>query len=229
MEYSTSRRSHKIKTINVTKNWHRFGESCRHSWQLFNLDPAYNWTIFGYLNSWKNFAFYSDYIKKVFTFNKTIVASASVFLSSSDLVKACPKNKGLKIGIHIRRGDFLNLHKAGFRVADVNYTMMARDYYRKLFPGKQLCFIVVSDDMKFCKKNILGDNVFYSNLTTPAEDLALLSMCDHSIISTGTFGWFGAWLAGGRVTYFSDFPKRTSKGCPTNGDDFIIPSWVGLP
>ncbi|KAH3835789.1 hypothetical protein DPMN_109153 [Dreissena polymorpha] len=30
-----------------------------------------------------------------------------------------------------------------------------------------------------------------------AVDMAVLSLCDHTIVSTGTFGWWAAWLAGG--------------------------------
>ena len=33
----------------------------------------------------------------------------------------------------------------------------------------------------------------------------LLATCNHSIITIGTFGWWAAWLAGGRVVYYGDF------------------------
>ncbi|XP_052280959.1 galactoside alpha-(1,2)-fucosyltransferase 1-like [Dreissena polymorpha] len=53
----------------------------------------------------------------------------------------------------------------------------------------------------------LGKRNFYNNSNnwkvaflegnSDAVDMAVLSLCDHTIVSTGTFGWWAAWLAGG--------------------------------
>ena len=40
------------------------------------------------------------------------------------------------------------------------------------------------------------------------HDLAVLSMCDHMIVSAGTFGWWAAWLANGTTVYFDNWPRN---------------------
>ncbi|ELU02435.1 hypothetical protein CAPTEDRAFT_40679, partial [Capitella teleta] len=60
-------------------------------------------------------------------------------------------------------------------------------------------------------------------------DLCVLSSCNHSIITVGTFGWWGAYLAGGRVVYYKDYPLRhTFLSRHFAKRDFFLPHWVGL-
>jgi galactoside 2-L-fucosyltransferase 1/2 len=35
-----------------------------------------------------------------------------------------------------------------------------------------------------------------------------LSMCNHTIITVGSFGWWSAWLANGTTVYFKDVAKQ---------------------
>ena len=43
----------------------------------------------------------------------------------------------------------------------------------------------------------------YSGLNTPERDMALLSLCEHTVVSVGSFGWWSAWLANGVTVYYS--------------------------
>ncbi|ELT91392.1 hypothetical protein CAPTEDRAFT_40726, partial [Capitella teleta] len=57
-------------------------------------------------------------------------------------------------------------------------------------------------------------------------DLAILSMSEHVIITTGSFGWWGAWLANGTTIYYSDWPRNNStlsKGFVK--EDYFMPHW----
>ncbi|XP_060587992.1 uncharacterized protein LOC132743491 [Ruditapes philippinarum] len=61
------------------------------------------------------------------------------------------------------------------------------------------------------------------------NDLAAMSLCDHMIISVGTFGWWGGWLAGGSVIYFNGYPKPGSEISKYFvKDDFYPPFWIGI-
>ena len=71
---------------------------------------------------------------------------------------------------------------------------------------RDVIFIVVSDDIAWCKQNIQGRNVFYSPASEArvgavalGRDLALLAASNHSVVTYGTLGQWGAVLAGGTV------------------------------
>ena len=55
-------------------------------------------------------------------------------------------------------------------------------------------FLVFSDEIQWCKKNILYPDVSFSENNSPIVDLAMMSMCDHNIIANSSFSWWAAWL-----------------------------------
>ena len=62
-------------------------------------------------------------------------------------------------------------------------------------------------------------------------DLALLAECNDSIMSVGTFGWWGGWLAGGDVIYFNHpIANRSNIGINRLwvNEDFFWPTWIGM-
>ena len=48
----------------------------------------------------------------------------------------------------------------------------------------------------------------YSDCRLTITDMAIMSLCDHIIITAFTFGWWGAWLSKGNVVYLHDYPYR---------------------
>ncbi|ESO06555.1 hypothetical protein HELRODRAFT_138004, partial [Helobdella robusta] len=63
----------------------------------------------------------------------------------------------------------------------------------------------------------------------PGHDLAILVMCHHNIISTGTFGWWGAWLNRGMTIFYQDWPKPNSTLASLFvKDEFFLPYWIGM-
>jgi len=65
------------------------------------------------------------------------------------------------------------------------------------FPRVQ--FVVVSNDILWCQKHVAfngsGVDVVFSVGHNTGEDLALLASCDHTVMTTGTFSWWGGQLA----------------------------------
>jgi predicted DNA binding CopG/RHH family protein len=57
-------------------------------------------------------------------------------------------------------------------------------YFVKKYNRVQV--IVASDDLSWCKKNIVYENIEYSDYNY-AMDLAIISLSDHIIISRGTY------------------------------------------
>ena len=86
-------------------------------------------------------------------------------------------------------------------------------------------FVVVSDDLQWCKNTFQDmDDVYFSHEDhSPYLDLAILSKCNHSIFGLGTFGWWGAYLAGGNTILAKDYTQK-----PKYTMNFIIscfPTW----
>jgi len=89
--------------------------------------------------------------------------------------------------IHVRRGDYLKRPH--------EYNIASMSFFNKAINmiGKDTNFIVISDDLKWCKKKFKGNNYYFVN-NSILEDLYLQSLCTNNIISNSTFSWWGAWL-----------------------------------
>jgi galactoside 2-L-fucosyltransferase 1/2 len=63
----------------------------------------------------------------------------------------------------------------------------------------------------------------------PAEHMALLAACNHSVVTTGSFGWWAAFLAGGTVVYDKSFPRQNSLlSYHYTHADYYPPHWIPL-
>lgn len=108
------------------------------------------------------------------------------------------------IAISVRRGDF---------VGNPNYAQIpARYYVLGLFDGipdwKSHNVIMFSDDMDYCRAHFSGLPGVYFADGTDIEQLALMTMCRHFIISNSTFSWWGAWLGEKRGSIVIRPPKN---------------------
>ncbi|CAF0789179.1 unnamed protein product [Rotaria sp. Silwood1] len=106
------------------------------------------------------------------------------------------------ISIHIRLRDFRGLRFS----SDDNYLRRAILIFRRRYHRSQVRFLVASDDKEYCEK------LFYTEQQTqrifilprhfsPADDMMALSLCHHSIVTGGTYGFWSAYLAGGEVIH----------------------------
>ncbi|XP_017772297.1 PREDICTED: galactoside 2-alpha-L-fucosyltransferase 2-like isoform X2 [Nicrophorus vespilloides] len=111
------------------------------------------------------------------------------------------------VGIHVRRTDYIGYlwRKHAARPASPAFFHTAMDIFEGRY--ERVLFVVVSDDPAWCHDNLnMRPNVFVSSRTipnAPALDLAILASCNHSIFDYGTFGIWGAILAGGDTIYFN--------------------------
>ena len=115
------------------------------------------------------------------------------------------------VGLHVRRTDYLQFSKEvlGKKVAGKRFFLEAMDYFEEEYGGEQeVRFMAVSDDLVWVER-VLGSRrgvvVAGSHggeeggLDPVGRDLALLAACNHTIVSQGLFGVWGAFLAGGDV------------------------------
>ncbi|KAJ8311634.1 hypothetical protein KUTeg_010989 [Tegillarca granosa] len=190
---------------------------------LENLSHQFNWTLRGYYQSWRYFDRIKDKVKSSFRFKERFTQNANSYLSEINL------SKRTSVGVHIRRRDMNSgYHLArGYSVATVEYIKRAVDYFKKNVVNP--VFVVVSDDRDWAKRYLQDKDIIHTRRGSSGEDMALLANCNHSIISTGSYGWWGAWLAGGKVVYFRDFPTPGSfLDKRYNKSDYYPPHWIGM-
>jgi len=191
----------------------------------------------GYFQSWRYFDNVADRIRQNFVFREYVLTKAKLFLSSVE--PAAWKESGvdfIRIGIHVRRGDLIDtrLHDFGYTVATLDYFQSAMQYFARHYYHIQ--FVVCSDDVEWCHDNLpaaadIGSNVniVFSENQSPNVDLAILALCNHTIMSVGSFGWWAAWLANGTTVYYADWPRPFSKlEYHVNKEDYFPKHWIPM-
>lgn len=91
----------------------------------------------------------------------------------------------------VRRGDYAQFPH--------EHPMMPADYYKRamsFFPDDTK-FIVTSDDVEWCRKNVRAANITYLPQEEWRLNFFIGTLCRSAIISNTTFGWWIAWLIAG--------------------------------
>lgn len=132
-------------------------------------------------------------------------------------------SKGV-ISLHVRRGDYVN--------RPLRQPICCMPYFKNAikYLGKDKLYLIISDDIEWCKRKFKGDNFFFSDNEDSIVDLYLQTMCRHNIISNSSFSWWGAWL-NNNPNKIIIAPKnwfgRQMKDW--NLQDLVPSDWVRLP
>lgn len=115
---------------------------------------------------------------------------------NAELIQDMEKNNS--VGIHVRRGDYLN--EPEFR------GICGVEYYQKaikdiLSDGKHHTFFVFSNDIQWCRENLApmmkGHDLLFVTGNTGKNscwDMFLMTHCKSLIIANSSFSWWGAFL-----------------------------------
>ena len=118
------------------------------------------------------------------------------------------------VSIHIRRVDYTLNQNQPLNIIDREYYIKALT--QNFLPTTDYIFLVFSNDIEYAKTQLEGDNIYfvepkgidsYSYTSSEKDDLVLLSLCNHHIITNSSYSWWGAYLS-----------KSLNKKiiCPTN-------------
>ena len=194
-------------------------------WRNNKMYLSFNLTCNGFFQARHFFENSSNALRRSLTIKGDFKDQAKTFLDTI----IHEDNKTL-IGIHIRRGDFLNdvEKKLGRVVASTLYFERAKTYFRQKY--KYPVFVVISNDINWCKENIADNNTIFSTFKMPIIDMALMTLCHHMIISSGTFSWWCGWFSTGTVIYMMDHPWPGSpiSRMPHYAEGFYLPAWIGM-
>ena len=81
-----------------------------------------------------------------------------------------------------------------------NFSPVKPDYFLRQmnvrrYKYQRVMFVVVSDDPEWCERELRGDDVVVMKTKSPIQDLAIIAVCNHSIIDYGTYVVLGAILS----------------------------------
>ena len=230
-----------IKTLNSTRpgvSWPQVIEIKASSYDslvgVFHFD--HDVEVVGYLQSYKYFEDVIPDVRHHFTFQDSISKQADDIIHKISQSYRVQKKPIQLIGIHVRRGDFLkpDFEKFGYTVADKQYIRHAMNYMENLLPDSKLVYIVCGSDVEWNKANIVSDTAYihYQEDNSSEVDLAVLTKCDHMIMTVGTFGWWAGFLGRGQVIYYKNFPRNNSllsnRAFSSDRRDYYPSTWIGL-
>ena len=139
------------------------------------------------------------------------------------------KISGLKIndnsvGIHVRRGDYLNSKEIYMGICNIDYYKTAVEILNEKILNPD--FYIFSDDIPWCKKNLgfIKNKKFVDFNNSSFEDFILLIKFRNKVISNSTFSWWAAMLNKNSKIIIS--PSKWNN--QITYDDFFPKSWIKI-
>lgn len=168
-----------------------FNESVYHYDALFEnlFDNTY---LIGYWQSERYFAGIESLLRKEFSVINPIDTKNRELL---ERINSCNS-----VSVHVRRGDYIsNPNAAQYHgTCGIDYYRLAVDRIGSLV--SQAAFFVFSDDPIWSREHLgfipNAEFVDVNGANSGANDLRLMSNCQHHIIANSSFSWWGAWLGG---------------------------------
>jgi galactoside 2-L-fucosyltransferase 1/2 len=206
--------------LNLTSSIKRIYNHCTYFPDLLQPNTSQTIELIGYWQVQKYFINSTDEIRHQLRFKQNILNRTNHFITTNI-------NRSISnvVGIHIRRGDFVGMRP----ISTDKFVFDAMDYFIKKY--HLVKFIIVSDDKLHCR-NVFGkrnDTFFTPDSFSPAEDMALLTSCDHLILTVGTFGWWGGFLLNNRTGEVITDAKPNHSPVDVNCDGSVFfPYWFSF-
>lgn len=211
------------------KNIQKKDTICSFLPELLKPNAFQNIELTGYWQSYLHFDAYREEIREIFSSrNDRLIRLAKYFTDiTNDICPLClplpnTTHQELRqafqtrynitwISIHIRRKDFRGLGYA----SDDDYIRRAIIFFRERYCQYQVRFLVASDDKQYCRELFASEKksgriIILPDHFLPGDDLMALSLCHHSIVTGGTYGFWSAYLAGGDVVHDVRYQAKCS-------------------
>jgi galactoside 2-L-fucosyltransferase 1/2 len=193
---------------------------CTYFPELFHPNKSQNIELIGFWQVHKYFVNHTNQIRNQLRFKETILSEAKNFIKTN--ISSTISNL---VGIHIRRGDFIGLRQ----ISSDKFIFDAMTYYKRKYGSVK--FIFVSDDKSYCR-NVFGkrnDTFFTPDSFNPAMDMAVVTLCDHAIITVGTYGWWAGFLLHNRTGEILTDAKPNHNPLDVDCESSIFfPSWFSF-
>uniref|UniRef100_A0A8D8VD38 L-Fucosyltransferase n=1 Tax=Cacopsylla melanoneura TaxID=428564 RepID=A0A8D8VD38_9HEMI len=167
------------------------------------LMPYYQWVPILYPK-------YLDELRHAFQFRDHILAKAQTTLELVRRLYDGREKPVLVVGVHIRRGDY-KMHLDGLyhmQLLGPEFYVKGMEYFQRKYAEKYLViFLAVSNDVNWVRTHIHFEH-FYIVSKDKDTDMALLSLCNHTVTDYGTFGFWPSLMHGGEhytTNIYEDF------------------------
>ena len=151
-----------------------------------HLDVKLDYYVQGEWQNWSYFDVYENMLRKKFIFK-------TQFTNKQDLKWRYEIEHSNSVGIHMRRGDFVN--SSYHDLCDMVYYTEAIELIKQYIRDPKL--FVFSDDIEYAKLQfgIYHSVTFVQHSTSDAKiDMQLMSLCKYNIIPNSTFSFWAAML-----------------------------------
>lgn len=183
--------------------------------KITNLVPDRNYVIEGYLQDFHYFDEFRPYILHMFSFKPCMKRRIEKYLENIFGDKT-------RIGIHLRFPDDMR-HEDTF-----GYTPPCVSYVQDTLMDYQTdTKVFVCSNNAQCAKEFMNKIPWVIPVISdmdPIEDMCSLSLCDHIVLTTGSFGWWGAYLntrTGLRVCIYG----KNYRFVDISGEGMFYPGW----
>ena len=179
--------------------------------------------IVGFFQSYKYYNDIHDEINNCFVLKNTYLEKTKSIIS-----KIREETEKPIVSLHVRRGDYVKyLGK---------HTLLELDYYieaTKLIKENlgKISFIICSDDIKWCERAFFSieENIVFIKNTNEIEDMYLMSLCDHHIISNSSFSLLSTYLNKNENKNENENENKNKNKNKNNGKLIIAPKiWFGV-
>lgn len=214
-----------LKFMGIVK-W-KSAEQCAYDFDPTVFSDRYGVTI--YYQCWTSYKYFlgvEDKIKAAFSFPPISTEFDEKFLRFKD--------KKNIVAIHIRCGD--SLSSPAFQgLTPISYFREAIELISLKI--KSPIFLVFSDDLDWCRKNLVDQRLIFAREIFPEivesyQDMQVMSMCDHNIISSSSFSWWAAFLNANplKIVIAPENWVRPDYGKINNISltEMVMPGWITI-
>jgi hypothetical protein len=136
----------------------------------------------------------------------------------------------ITVSLHVRRGDFVVISKLynSEYILKNSYYYKAINYFNQKLKQKYK-LLIFSDDIQWCRQNFKQNNIIFIEDNYDYIDLWMMSLCNHNIISSSSFSWWGAFLNQNNKKIVIAPQKsiyREKKNCLTLNQKLYPPYWI---
>jgi len=140
-----------------------------------------------------------NYYKEIFSLSKDI----------NNETLANFNKDSIKIGIHIRRGDYKTWNNGIYYYSDEQYIKIIQQVL-SLFDKNTSLYLFSNENLDENKyKNSLGDSIYFSKNEYYADHY-LMSICDYLIGPPSTFTAFASFIGNAKFYHINDIEKKIS-------------------
>ena len=179
-----------------------------------------------FFQSWKYFSGYFEEIRAIFSFSPVTIRVAN-----ETLKKVRQQHPGSQlVGVHVRRMSRPDDYKYSS-----GYVVRAMEYFRRKYKKVHFVICGLEGALRWSKQFLTSSDVTFvvqdNYIRNAAVDMALLSSCDHMIMTVGTYSWWAAFLGdpGRDVVYFPQpYVPNSTLGKAFSAKDHFLPGWIPI-